>query len=61
MKHYQQAPQVAPALALMVRAYHKLHMDKEADDALRVLELNYPDSPYLRSVVSELSAGNKPA
>lgn len=40
---YQQTAQVPEALALMIRSYRKLALNDLADDALQVLELNYPD------------------
>jgi outer membrane protein assembly factor BamD len=44
---YPQTPQAGDALAVMVRSYHKLGQDKLADDAERVLKLNYPDHASL--------------
>ena len=45
---YPQSPQAGDALAIMVKSYHELGQDKLADDAKRVLELNYPDHPSLK-------------
>ncbi len=45
---YPQTPQAGDALAIMVKSYHELGQDKLADDAKRVLELNYPDHPSLK-------------
>ncbi|HET8554057.1 MAG TPA: outer membrane protein assembly factor BamD [Rhodanobacteraceae bacterium] len=47
IQHYQQAPQVADALAIEAISYRKLNMDKLAQQTLAVLKLNYPDHPYL--------------
>jgi outer membrane protein assembly factor BamD len=44
---YPQTPQAGDALAVMVRSYRKLGQDKLADDAERVLKLNYPDHASL--------------
>ena len=44
---YPQSPQAGDALAIMVMSYKKLGQDKLADDASRVLKLNYPDHPSL--------------
>ncbi|GAA0713984.1 outer membrane protein assembly factor BamD [Dokdonella soli] len=44
---YPQTPQAGDALAIMVASYKKLGQDKLADDAERVLKLNYPDHPSL--------------
>lgn len=43
---YPQSAQAGDALAVMVMSYKKLGQDKLADDAERVLKLNYPDHPY---------------
>jgi len=45
---YPQSPQAGDALAVMVESYKKLGQDKLADDAERVLKLNYPDHPFFR-------------
>jgi outer membrane protein assembly factor BamD len=44
---YPQSPQAGDALAIMVKSYKNLGQDKLADDAERVLKLNYPDHPSL--------------
>lgn len=44
---YPQTPQAGDALAVMAQSYRKLGQDKLADDAERVLKLNYPDHPAL--------------
>lgn len=46
LETYQEAPQVADALALMAESYTRLGQAKLAEDASRVLKLNYPDHPY---------------
>lgn len=43
VKHFQKTPAVAPALAIMVKAYRKLALENLAKDALAILLLNYPD------------------
>lgn len=45
---YQETPQAAEALAIMAESYARLGQDKLAADTRSVLELNYPDHPYLR-------------
>ena len=42
VEHYQGTPALPHALALMASAYRKLSLDDLAEDALRVLGLNYP-------------------
>ena len=49
VKHFQQTPAVAPALAIMVKAYRKLGLDGLAGDSLEILVLNYPDYEELTS------------
>ena len=49
VKHFQQTPAVAPALAIMVKAYRKLELDGLAADTLEILVLNYPDYEELTS------------
>jgi len=48
--HYQGAPSVPDALAIMVKSYRALHLLKNANDALLVLRVNYPDSKALKSL-----------
>ncbi len=43
---YPQSPQAGDALAVMVESYKKLGQAKLADDAERVLKLNYPNHAY---------------
>jgi outer membrane protein assembly factor BamD len=45
---YQETPQAAEALAIMAESYARLGLDQLAADTRAVLELNYPDHPYLR-------------
>ena len=47
VENYQGTPSTADALSLMVKSYRKLELNKLADDALRVLELNNPNSEEL--------------
>ncbi len=42
IRHYQSTPQVKPALIILVQSNQKLGLTKAANDALRVLQLNYP-------------------
>lgn len=44
VQHYPGAPQVIPALAVMVKAYRALGQEKMANDALHVLQSSYPTS-----------------
>ena len=47
--HYQRAPQIAEALAVLAKSYRMLGQQKLADQTTQVLKLNYPDSAYLRN------------
>ena len=43
LDHYDRTPSIPAALSLMAKAYDRLGMPKLADDARRVLLLNFPD------------------
>ena len=47
VENYQGTPAVRRALELMVTAYDQLQLEDLKQDALRVIELNYPDHPLL--------------
>ena len=47
IENYQRTPAVPEALAILVSAYRKLGVDDLAGDALRVLQMNYPDNEKL--------------
>jgi outer membrane protein assembly factor BamD len=53
---FPNVPATEEALSLMVKSYDALAMPQLRDDALRVLELNYPNSPYLTSLRPKKSA-----
>lgn len=48
LENYQETPQAAEALAIMAESYERLGESAMAKDVRRVLELNYPDHPYLQ-------------
>lgn len=50
IENYPKTPAVPEALAIMARAYKALEMYDLSEDALRVLELNYPAHPGIREV-----------
>ena len=50
VENYQKTPSIADALAIMVKAYRKLGMNKLAEDALRILELNHPAHPATQAL-----------
>jgi len=47
IESYPQTPQAGDALAVMMNSYRSLGQEKLADDAERVLKLNYPEHPAL--------------
>ncbi|MFN3594281.1 MAG: outer membrane protein assembly factor BamD [Thiobacillaceae bacterium] len=47
VENYPQAPAMEEALYLMAQSYDRLELTDLRDDALRVLKLNFPNSPYL--------------
>ncbi len=44
---YQKTPEAGAALTVLHKAYSAMDMTELAEDAMRVLALNYPDHPYL--------------
>ena len=50
VENYQQTPAMPAALVLLAKAYKVLQLDDLSADALRVLELNYPDDPGIEAV-----------
>ncbi|NNF97197.1 MAG: outer membrane protein assembly factor BamD [Halobacteria archaeon] len=50
LNNYQNTPYVPDALGAMVVAYHEMGLDDLATDALRVLQLNYPDHKITHKV-----------
>ncbi len=50
VENYPRTPAVPDALVILAKAYRVLEMDDLADDALRVLEFNYPNHPGIYEV-----------
>lgn len=50
VENYQQTPAMPEALVLMAKSYKVLEMDDLSADALRVLQLNYPNHPGIEEV-----------
>mgnify|MGYP002820166276 CR=1 FL=1 len=50
VENYQQAPAMPDALFLMAKSYRVLELEELAEDALRILELNYPGHPGIQHV-----------
>lgn len=47
IQHYQQSPAASNALIIMTRCYRQLGLTKQADQALKILEYNFPNSNYI--------------
>jgi len=50
VEHFDQSPQVEEALVIMVKAYKELALYDLANDALKVLRHNFPNSPTLKTL-----------
>lgn len=50
VENYQQTPAMPEALVLLAKSYKVLELNDLADDAIRVLEVNYPNHPGLSEV-----------
>ena len=55
LENYQSSESIPDALVVMIKAYRKMELNNLASDALRVLELNYPQHPG----VQELKAASQ--
>ncbi len=49
LSDYQGVPASEEALAILVYCYQQLGLSSLRDDAQRVLETNYPNSPFLKN------------
>lgn len=50
VQHYQGAPQVVDALVVLVKANRALGLNQQADNALQVLKMNYPNAKQLKNL-----------
>ena len=50
VENYPRTPAIPDALVLMAKAYKVLEMNDLSQDAIRVLQLNYPNHPGLEEV-----------
>lgn len=50
VENFQQTPAMPEALVLLAKSYKVLEMNDLSDDALRVLQLNYPNHPGISEV-----------
>lgn len=53
VRHYQGAPAVPDALVIMVKSYRALHLTQNEQEAMTVLQYNYPDSQYTKDVLKK--------
>lgn len=47
IEHYQTSPQTGDALAIMAKCYEEMGLPTQSQQAVKVLQANYPDHPYL--------------
>jgi outer membrane protein assembly factor BamD len=50
IKHFEKTAVIPETLATMVKCYRQLGMQQLADDALKTLQTNFPDSPELKAL-----------
>jgi len=60
IENYSSTPAVEKALALMAEAYIEMDMQDLAQDSQRILQVNYPQSPYLARVNALLTDQEAP-
>jgi outer membrane protein assembly factor BamD len=53
VRHYQGAPTIPDGLVLMTKSYRKLNLTENANDSLRVLQYNYPNSRYVQEAMKD--------
>jgi len=44
VRHFQGTPAMREALVIMVKSYRQMHMTQDANDAMKVLQYNYPNT-----------------
>ncbi len=52
VRQFQGAPAVPKALVIMVKSYRYLHVTKAENDAMQVLQYNYPNSTYIQDAMT---------
>lgn len=60
LTEYQNVPAAEEALSILARSYDALNLKPLADDARRVLQANYPNSPYLAGTTSPVKTQKDP-
>ena len=51
VRHFEGAPAVPKALVVMIKSYRALHLTQNEQEALRVLQYNYPNSVYMQQAI----------
>jgi outer membrane protein assembly factor BamD len=49
VQHYQGAPAIPEALVIMAKSYRALHLTQNENEAMQVLQYNYPNSKYVKA------------
>ena len=50
VENYQRTPAMPDALVVMAKSYKAMQLPELSEDAVRVLELNFPDHPGIQEV-----------
>jgi outer membrane protein assembly factor BamD len=57
LENYPQTPALEDALGIQAKAYKQMGLAQLADDTVRVLRMNFPDSRYLKEIEEVKAAG----
>ncbi|HEX9812547.1 MAG TPA: outer membrane protein assembly factor BamD [Burkholderiales bacterium] len=57
LENYPRTPALEDALGIQAKAYKRMGLTQLADDSMRVLRMNFPESRYLREVEEVKAAG----
>jgi outer membrane protein assembly factor BamD len=53
VRHYQGSDAVPEALVIMVKSYRQLHLTANENEAMQVLQYNYPNSSYVKRAMQD--------
>jgi outer membrane protein assembly factor BamD len=59
LDNYERTPSVEDALAVLATTYPKMGMPKLAEDNLRILKLNFPESRYIKHAEKAIAAAKE--